>query len=90
MEHNFGSMIKLHRESKKLPVDPLIELLKAQGCKISRAYVTKVELHDEIPSKETVIALCLVLDVALEPMLELAKQGKMDKYKKILDKKYAL
>lgn len=86
MMETFGDVVKSTRERLKLTVNDYI--LRLGNC-VSRAYITKIELHDEIPSLELVEKIALVLALDEGHLVELAKEGKRNQFEKALNKKYS-
>jgi ribosome-binding protein aMBF1 (putative translation factor) len=87
MADNFGDMIRLARTKKGWRV---ADLRKNFNNEISLSYITQVEKHGEIPSRELICRLARVLELDLPQMLELAKQGKLKQFSKSLEAKYSL
>ncbi len=85
MIETFGDVVKAARANLKLTVNDF--LFKLGNC-ASRAYITKIELHDEIPAKELVEKIALVLELDEKYLIELAKEGKRKQFEKALSKKY--
>lgn len=85
MIETFACILRKRRKELNLSVKELITKLDDS---ISRSYVTKLELHDEIPSKELIKKIALVLEIDENQLLELAKEGKRKQFEKVLSKRY--
>jgi transcriptional regulator with XRE-family HTH domain len=85
VEITFGTATRLARQALGLKVDDYIVKL---GNTASRSYITKVELHDEIPSKQMVEKIADVLKMDYGQLIELAKEGKRKQFEKMLSAKY--
>jgi ribosome-binding protein aMBF1 (putative translation factor) len=84
----FGEMIRLGRSNKAWTGKDLKDRVKEDGGKMSMAYVIQIEVHGEIPSPEMIVRLCRLLDLPILEMMELAKQGKREKFEHALNLKY--
>jgi len=82
---NFGNKIKSARKQKILTVKSFIQLL---GIKISPAYITKIEIHQEIPEPNLICRMAEVLDLNRNELLEIAKESKIRNFEQTITKKY--
>ncbi len=85
MEKTFGSIVQSHRREKGWTVKAFIEQL---GKDISPAYITKIEVHGEIPSPELICKIADVLNIEYEKLLNPAKNDKVKHFTETLEKKY--
>ncbi len=88
---SFGELIQRLRKEKNWKVQSFIEKLGPIGRdkkKLSPAYITKIEVHGEIPNPEVICKIAEVLGYDLEKLLNSAKQRKLKKYEKSLEEKY--
>lgn len=85
MEKTLGNIISQARRDNGLTVEQLISRLDK---KVSRSYIAKVELQDEIPSREVILSIAKALKLDENGLLELAKEGKRRKLEKRLDRLY--
>ena len=85
MIETFAYIVRKRRKELNLSVKEFITRLDDS---ISRAYVTKLELHDEIPSKELTKKIAIALEIDENQLLELAKEGKRKQFEKVLSKRY--
>lgn len=84
---SFGDLIK----SKRLRLGfNTKDFTQRCGDIFSLAYLTKIELYDEIPSPKVVIILANVLDYPVEYLLERARKAKIQNYIKLISKKYKI
>ena len=84
---SFGELIQKLRRDKEWTVKEFIEKL---GVKVSPAYITKIELHGEIPSPELIIKIADVFNYNEAELWKHAKTVKVEKFKASLEKKYQL
>lgn len=80
-----GNLLRESRIASNLTVHDLIQKLDR---KISKSYITKIEIHGEIPSPFLLIKLCEVLNLNKKEMLDIAKNATLDKYRRKLDQIY--
>jgi transcriptional regulator with XRE-family HTH domain len=86
MEHrNFGEEIRILRQKKEWTVKQFIEALNKD---ISPAYITKIEVHGEIPKPELICEIAEVLAADPEKLLAMAQKNKAETYQKQLEEKY--
>ena len=89
--NRFGELIQNKRRKKGWTVKEFIEELGEigkKGKRISPAYITKIEVHGEIPNPEVICKMANVLNYDVDELLKCAKQHKMDKFSNTLKKKY--
>jgi transcriptional regulator with XRE-family HTH domain len=65
------------------------EFIEKLGEKISPAYMTKIEVHGEIPKPELICEMADVFECNADELLESAKQRKIKKYEESLKEKYS-
>ena len=82
---NFGDKIKIARKQKGLTVKSFIQLL---GIKVSPSYITKIEIHGEIPEPNLIGRIAEVLDLNRNELLEIAKESKIRNFEQTITKKY--
>ena len=68
----FGSMVRAARKGLGLNQEALLRRMGSHQT--SRAYLSKVELHNEIPSPEMVIILSYVLGINPSILIEQARK----------------
>jgi len=85
MEITFGSATRMARIALNIKVDDYIGRL---GNCISKSYLNQIELHDEIPSKELIEKISLVLALDYNELINLAKDAKRKQFEKVLASKY--
>ena len=88
MIETFAYVLRKRRKELNLSVKEFITKLSGLLASISRAYVTKLELHDEIPSKELTKKIAIALEIDENYLLELAKEGKRKQFEKVLNQRY--
>jgi len=81
----FGEIIRDARLKKQLTYRAMADKLDNI---ISSAYINAIELHNEIPSPDTVMHLAEVLDLNADELLEIAKQVKINEFNSLMNKKY--
>jgi len=81
----FGEIIRDARLKKQLTYRAMADKLDNI---ISSAYINAIELHDEIPSPDTVMHLAEVLELNADELLEIAKQVKINEFNSLMNKKY--
>lgn len=82
---SFGSMVRKAREKKEWTVRTFRERL---GVKISPAYITKIEVKDEIPSPSLTLRIAEVLDIDFEKLVEAAKESRRRMFNEMLNRKW--
>lgn len=69
-------MVKRARHSKAWTVKQFIEQLGRLGTELSPTYVTKIEVHGEIPNPELICKIADVLNLNQSTLLDAAKKNK--------------
>jgi transcriptional regulator with XRE-family HTH domain len=85
MKKTFGEKIQAYRRGKGWTVKQFIEKL---GNDLSPSYVTKIEVHGEIPSPELICKIADVFGIKEQELLEDAKEIKVQQFEDGLSKKY--
>jgi len=85
MKKTFGEKIQDFRKEKGWTVKEFIERL---GNELSPAYITKIEVHGEIPSPELICKFAGIFGLKEQELLESAKEIKVQKFEESLDKRY--
>ena len=81
----YGQMVQQARRKKELTVKTFIQRL---GIKLSPAYVTKIEIHGEIPTPLLTCKIAEVLDIDLMSLVESAKENKRRMFNELLERKW--
>ena len=84
---NFGTTIRKLRIKNNFGLEELCDLL---DYIISPTYITKIELHGEIPSPGVVLLLADALNYNATRLLNIAKQEKIEAFEKKMGKLYKL
>ncbi|MHB9155715.1 MAG: helix-turn-helix domain-containing protein [Endomicrobiales bacterium] len=90
-KESLGHLVNRLRKEKEWTVKEFIDKLgriSKTGEKISAAYITRVEVHGEIPAPDVIIRIAEVLGFNEEKMLEIAKSSKIQRLEKSLEEKY--
>lgn len=82
---SYGRMVQTARRKKEWTVKTLIERL---GGDLSPAYITKIEVHGEIPTPSVTFKIAEVLEIDLMELVEAAKQNKRRLFDESLERKY--
>ncbi len=82
---SFGELIQRLRREKDWTVR---EFIKKLGEKISPAYMTKIEVHGEIPKPDLICKIADVFKYDANELLECAKQHKVKKFSNTLEERY--
>ena len=85
MKKSFADIVQSHRKEKGWTVKEFIEKL---GGELSPAYVTKIEVHGEIPSPELICKIAGVFSLKEQELLEAAKEIKVQQFEESLEKRY--
>ena len=86
---SFGELIQALRREKKWTVKDFIEKIQVKGYKsISPAYVTRIEVHGEIPSPELICIIADLFGYDEETLLTHAKKIKLQRFDRALKQKY--
>jgi transcriptional regulator with XRE-family HTH domain len=81
----YGQIVQSARRKKELTVKAFIQRL---GIKLSPAYVTKIEIHGEIPTPSLTCKIAEVLDIDLMALVEAAKENKRRMFNELLERKW--
>ena len=82
---SYGRMVHLARRKKEWTVKTLIERL---GGDLSPTYITKIEVHGEIPTPLVTFKIAKALDIDLMELVEAAKTSKRFFFNESLDRKW--
>jgi transcriptional regulator with XRE-family HTH domain len=82
-----GDMIAARRKEKAMSVRGLISGMRSG---LSPAYMSKIELHDEIPTARTLKAIARVLDLDESVLMAQAVEEKNQRMLKDLKRKYPI
>jgi len=88
---SFGQHVQALRKEKGWSVKQFIDEIgdmSKRGQKISAPYITRIEVHGEIPTPEIIIRIAEVLGCNEEEMLEMARENKVSKISQSLEEKY--
>ena len=85
MRKTFGEKIQACRREKGWTVKQFIEKL---GKDLSPAYITKIEVHGEIPSPELTCKIAEVFGINLKDFVKAAKEDKRRQFDISLDRRY--
>lgn len=85
MKQAFGEIIQYHRLKNGWTVKEFISKL---DMTISPTYVTKIELHNEIPAPEVICAMALILKLDAKKLCAAALENKVQSFKDSLENKY--
>jgi len=85
MKDSFGEIVYKCRQRNEWTVEQFIKIL---GEDLSPSYITKIELHGEIPRPELICKISSVLGLDKRAMLEMAKNSKIQQFTAKIDKKY--
>lgn len=88
MERTFGEIIKKERNDRDWSVRDFITKLSQLGAEVSPTYITKIEVHGEIPKPELICKIAELFALDYTPLLEAAKKNKMRTFEQLLTKKY--
>ncbi len=89
MEKSFGDLIIEGRRRKEWKVKDFIEAIGRTGVKApTPAFITRVEVHGEIPGPELICAMAEVLGYDPEMMLDKARDRKLRVFDENLEEKY--
>ncbi len=82
---SFGETVQDLRRKKRWTVKNFIEHLDLD---VSPAYITKIEIHGEIPNPNIICKIADAFDMDYEDLLSTAKTDKVKYFKESLEKKY--
>ncbi len=85
MKKTFGEIIQDFRRKKGWSVRTFIEQL---GLDVSQSYITRIEVHGEIPSPYFMGKVADALDLDFAEILKRAKVDKVKHFEESLEKKY--
>jgi transcriptional regulator with XRE-family HTH domain len=85
IEKSFGKKVQEGRRNNGWTIRKFIEQL---GIKLSPSYITKIEIHGEIPSPELICKIADVLGVDRLDLLETARANKIQSFTEFLEAKY--
>ena len=89
---SFGQIVQEKRKENGWNVKDFIEKLgvvSKEGRMISAPYITRIEVHGEIPTPEVIIRIAEVLNCNEEDMLKIARDNKVKTISQTLKRKYA-
>lgn len=81
----FGNIVQQRRKDKGFKIRDFIGQL---GVDLSPSYITKIELHGEIPSPELICRIAKVLQIPHRDLWEIAKANKLQAISEALEAKY--
>ena len=82
-----GGLIRLKRQEMGLTVKEFINRL---GYSVSPTFISKLENKGAIPGAELICKISEVINCQPEKLLDLARNEKLERYNKSLDKKYII
>lgn len=85
MNKEFGDLVQQLRKAKDWTVKDFIGKL---GAKISPSYMTKIEIHGEIPKAELICKMADLFGYDPRDLLDKAKEHKVSSFEKSLEEKY--
>jgi len=83
-KNSFGRLVRSIRKDKGLSSTELVTQLRAN----TKSYLSRIELHDEIPSAEYISRLARILEYPAKKLFDLAFTIRTQKYREALDIKY--
>lgn len=81
----FGEIVRSARINKGWTASDLIGKMNNP---FSGAYLSKIELHNEIPNPLLICELADILDIDIDFLLECAKKVKVNQYSQSIERKY--
>jgi transcriptional regulator with XRE-family HTH domain len=81
----YGQMIQVARKRKGWTVRTFIERL---GGNLSSAYITKIEVHNEIPTPLLTLKMAEVLGIDADILVKIAKTERRRIFDALLERKY--
>lgn len=81
----YGQMVQIARKKKEWTVKTFIKRL---GDDLSPAYITKIEIHNEIPTPLLTLKIAEVLGIDKDTLVEAAKRERRRVFNEMLDRKY--
>ena len=85
MDGPFNEIVQHCRKQKGWTIREFVEKL---GGDISPAYITKIEVHNEIPSPELICKIAEVFKLNYQDLLNSARKNKVQLFDESLEKKY--
>ena len=85
MEKSFIEIVQDCRRKNGWTVKEFIVKL---GGNLSPAYITKIEVHGEIPRPGLICEIATVCNLNKQDLLEIAKKSKVQQFEESLEKKY--
>jgi transcriptional regulator with XRE-family HTH domain len=82
---SYGRMVQTARRKKEWTVKTFIDRL---GGDLSSAYITKIEVHGEIPTPSLTYKIAEVLDLDATELVKAAKENKRRIFDELLERKY--
>lgn len=82
---SFGRIVQTARKNKGWAVRTFIERL---GGELSPAYITKIEIHGEIPAPSLICKIAETLDINRDQLLEAAQENKVRMFQESLKRRY--
>lgn len=80
-----GERVRLFRKNNGLSA---IQFIKMLDRDLSPAFITKLEVHGDIPSPELICKIADVINYPAENLLKEARESKLKDYHKSLEKKH--
>lgn len=85
MQETFGKKVQEARNRLGISSKKFIEKL---GVKISPSYITKIEIHDEIPSPHLILKIASALNIDSDELLKSAESQIIKRYNDKISKKF--
>lgn len=74
---SFGFLVRIRRKGQRWSIDEFCRQMEQKGVKVSRAYIVKIELHDEIPCFEFIYRFGELFHMNQDTLWEIAKRSKL-------------
>ena len=90
---SFGKIVHNHRKVKGLTIKEFLKALgniSNKGTELSPAYITKIEVYNEIPRFEVVCKIAEILGIDTKSFLELAKKSKIKRLEQNITSKFEI
>lgn len=87
----FGETLRKHRKARGLTVKEFLKALgsiSGKGIELSPAYITRIEVYNEIPKPEVVCKIAETLGIDVKSFLELAKANKIKQLEQSISRKF--
>jgi len=81
-----GKLIREFRTQRNIWT--IKEFIQKLGLDISPGYITKIEMHGEIPTPFFLHKLAPLMNIELNHLLDRAREEKIEVYKKAIAEKY--